>query len=123
MVSSTACVSRGGDPSSGFWICYQCPETIPDPDLTDNIQPSCVSEITDHVNCRYEDDVVCICGGASSHGDMVWQCTTCPTPLPEDETIHGYNCEVTNLMCEYDNASCVCERISPYDREWDCDPI
>lgn len=128
---------RDADGDTEPEVPYSCPTTVPSSDLSEILGPSCASEAADHVNCSYDDDVVCICGGASEKEDMVWQCITCPGETPSE----GDVCEVTDLVCDYDDGTvpiedmdagvdagaerpapgttCVCERVGA-DREWHC---
>jgi hypothetical protein len=103
----------GGEDTSGQ---YTCPAERPDPDLNDDIEPSCADESDDHVSCPYDDRIVCVCGGALDHDDMVWQCDMCPLREPDDND----RCDLLGQECGYDDSACVCERVGPGEWAWNC---
>ena len=105
-----------GDQNKHHWTATTQMIVITDEDVEDNFEPSCSEEEEDHVNCRYEDGIVCVCGGSADIEEMVWQCVTCPRPRPDD----GDDCDVVDLQCDYSQTSCVCE-LDEGDRTWDCD--
>ena len=87
-----------------FWNCYQCPLTIPDAEFKNEDRSPC--KVAYSTECRYENNTVscAICGGATNDNDFLWECATCPTQMPDNDT----DCKWRNQVCEYANDTCIC---------------